>query len=70
MFKNAMLLSGGATSAIEPWDESGFTLTFAKDLDGVWIELIGKRCKSKGTRVLNLVVTPMSWVAISVIGLV
>jgi len=38
-------LAGGATSAIEPWDESGFTLAFVRDPDGVWIELIGKKVK-------------------------
>ena len=38
-------LAGGATSAIEPWDESGFTLAFVRDPDGVWIELIGKNVK-------------------------
>ncbi|MCJ7770244.1 VOC family protein [Candidatus Bathyarchaeota archaeon] len=32
-------LAGGASSAIEPWDEDGSTLAFVKDLDGVWIEL-------------------------------
>jgi lactoylglutathione lyase len=41
------VLSGGGTSAIEPWDEGGFTLAFVKDPDGVWIELIGKKIKSK-----------------------
>jgi len=39
------LLAGGATSAIEPWDESGYTLAFVRDPDGVWIELIGKKTK-------------------------
>ena len=43
-------LAGGATSAIEPWDESGYTLAFVRDPDGVWIELIGKSVKSKSTR--------------------
>jgi lactoylglutathione lyase len=38
-------LAGGATSAIEPWDESGFTLAFVRDPNGVWIELIGKKAK-------------------------
>ena len=44
-------LSGGATSAVEPWDESGYTLAFVRDPDGIWIELIGKRraYKSKKT---------------------
>lgn len=36
------VLKGGATSAIEPWDESGYTLAFVRDSDGIWIELIGK----------------------------
>jgi lactoylglutathione lyase len=40
-------LAGGATSAIEPWDESGYTLAFVRDPDEVWIELIGKKAKSK-----------------------
>jgi catechol 2,3-dioxygenase-like lactoylglutathione lyase family enzyme len=43
-------LAGGATSAIEPWDESGYTLAFVRDPDGVWIELIGKSVESKSTR--------------------
>jgi len=38
-------LAGGATSAVEPWDEGGYTLAFVKDPDGVWIELIGKSVK-------------------------
>jgi len=37
------VLAGGATSAIEPWDEGGYTLAFVRDPDGVWIELIGKK---------------------------
>ena len=43
-------LAGGATSAIAPWAESGYTLAFVRDPDGVWIELIGKRVKSKPAR--------------------
>lgn len=39
------VLEGGATSAVEPWDESGYTLAFVRDPDGVWIELIGKKVK-------------------------
>jgi len=39
------VLAGGATSAIEPWDEGGYTLAFVRDLDGIWIELIGKKVK-------------------------
>jgi len=39
------VLAGGATSAIEPWDESGYTLAFVRDTDGIWIELIGKKVK-------------------------
>jgi lactoylglutathione lyase len=35
-------LAGGATSAIEPSDESGSTLAFVRDPDGVWIELNSK----------------------------
>jgi len=34
-------LAGGATSAIEPWNEGGTTLAFVRDPDGVWIELHG-----------------------------
>ncbi len=40
-------LSGGATSAIEPWDEGDSTLAFVRDPDGVWIELMGKRIKRR-----------------------
>lgn len=35
-------LAGGATSAVEPWDEGGSTLAFVRDPDGVWIELHSK----------------------------
>jgi lactoylglutathione lyase len=42
-------LEGGATSAIEPWDEGRFTLAFVRDPDGIWIELIGKKSKLKPT---------------------
>jgi lactoylglutathione lyase len=35
-------LEGGATSAVEPWDEDGSTLAFVSDPDGVWIELHSK----------------------------
>jgi lactoylglutathione lyase len=38
-------LAGGATSAVEPWDEGGVTLAFVRDPDGVWIELHGKEAK-------------------------
>jgi catechol 2,3-dioxygenase-like lactoylglutathione lyase family enzyme len=38
----AKTLAGGATSAIAPWSESGYTLAFVRDPDGVWIELMGK----------------------------
>lgn len=38
----AKTLAGGATSAIAPWTESGYTLTFIRDPDGIWIELMGK----------------------------
>jgi catechol 2,3-dioxygenase-like lactoylglutathione lyase family enzyme len=44
------ILVGGATSAIEPWDEGRYTLAFARDPDGVWIELIGKRVKSSKSK--------------------
>lgn len=37
------VLAGGATSAVEPWDEGGYTLAFVRDPDGIWIELIGKK---------------------------
>ena len=39
------VLAGGATPAVEPWDEGGYTLAFVRDPDGVWIELIGKKTK-------------------------
>lgn len=39
------VLAGGATSAIEPWDEGRTTLAFVRDPDGVWIELIGRKVK-------------------------
>ena len=39
------VLAGGATSAVQPWDEGGYTLAFVRDPDGVWIELIGKKTK-------------------------
>jgi lactoylglutathione lyase len=35
-------LSGGATSAVEPWDEGNSTLAFVRDPNGVWIELHSK----------------------------
>ena len=35
-------LDGGATSAIAPWSENGYTLAFIRDPSGVWIELMGK----------------------------
>jgi catechol 2,3-dioxygenase-like lactoylglutathione lyase family enzyme len=38
-------LAGGATSAVEPWDERGCTLALVRDPDGVWIELHGKTTK-------------------------
>jgi len=39
------ILANGASSAIQPWDESGYTLAFVRDPDGVWIELISKKVK-------------------------
>jgi lactoylglutathione lyase len=36
------VLAAGATSAVEPWDEGGYTIAFVRDPDGIWIELIGK----------------------------
>ena len=39
-------LAGGATSAVEPWDEGGSTLAFVRDPDGVWIELHSKTTES------------------------
>lgn len=44
------VLAGGATSAVEPWDEHGYTLAFVRDPDGVWIELIGKKAKPTSTK--------------------
>jgi lactoylglutathione lyase len=35
-------IAGGATSAIEPWDEGRSTLAFVRDPDGIWIELHSK----------------------------
>jgi catechol 2,3-dioxygenase-like lactoylglutathione lyase family enzyme len=40
------VVARGATSAIKPWDEGGYTLAFVKDPDGVWIELIGRTAKT------------------------
>ena len=40
------VLAGGASPAIEPWDEGGYTLAFVRDPDGIWIELIGKAKKA------------------------
>ena len=40
------LVDSGATPAVEPWDEDGYTLAFVKDPDGLWIELIGRAAKS------------------------
>ena len=39
-------LDGGATSAIEPWDEDDSTLAFVRDPDGIWIELHGTTSSS------------------------
>ena len=44
------VIAGGATSAIEPWDEGGYTLAFVRDPDGVWIELIGKKIRTGTTQ--------------------
>jgi lactoylglutathione lyase len=41
------LLAAGATVAVKPWDEGGYTLAFVRDPDGIWIELIGKKPKLK-----------------------
>lgn len=35
-------LAGGATSAVEPWEEGSSTIAFVRDPDGVWIELHSK----------------------------
>jgi len=35
-------LARGATSAIAPWSENGYTLAFIRDPNGIWIELMGK----------------------------
>ncbi len=40
-------LAGGATSAVEPWDEGDSTLAFVRDPDGVWIELHSKTLAPK-----------------------
>jgi catechol 2,3-dioxygenase-like lactoylglutathione lyase family enzyme len=50
---NEKVLVGGATLAIEPWDEGGYTLAFVRDQDGVWIELVGNMVRlvsHKGSR--------------------
>jgi lactoylglutathione lyase len=41
------VISGGATPAVEPWDEDGYTLAFVRDPDGIWIELIGRTRKKQ-----------------------
>lgn len=41
------VLAGGATPAVEPWDENGYTLAFVRDPDGIWIELIGRAVKRR-----------------------
>ncbi|MEM3642159.1 MAG: VOC family protein [Candidatus Bathyarchaeia archaeon] len=41
----ARVLADGATTAVEPWDEDGYTLAFVRDPDGIWIELIGRAAK-------------------------
>jgi len=38
-------IKGGASSAVEPWDEGGYTLAFVKDPNDIWIELIGRKAK-------------------------
>lgn len=44
------VLDGGGTSAIEPWDEGGYTLAFVRDPDGIWIELEGKKPKLRRSK--------------------
>jgi len=36
------ILANGGSKAIEPFIEGGYRLAFAKDPDGIWIELLGK----------------------------
>ena len=36
------ILANGGSKAIEPFSEGGYRLAFAKDPDGIWIELLGK----------------------------
>jgi len=42
------LVDSGATPAVEPWDEDGYTLAFVKDPDGLWIELIAAKSVKHG----------------------
>jgi len=44
------VLACGATSAVESWDEGGYTLAFVRVPDGAWIELIGKRVKPRSQK--------------------
>jgi lactoylglutathione lyase len=46
-------LAGGATLAVEPWEEGGVTLAFVRDPDGVWIELHGKEAKPASRKKRN-----------------
>jgi len=38
-------IKGGASSAVEPWDEGGYALAFVRDPNDIWIELIGRKAK-------------------------
>ena len=40
--KYAEILANGGRRAIEPFSEGDYRLAFAKDPDGIWIELLGK----------------------------
>jgi len=40
--KYGELLANGGSKAVEPFSEGGYRLAFAKDPDGIWIELLGK----------------------------
>lgn len=37
----------GVQVAIEPFSETGYRLAFAKDPDGIWIELIGRETRKR-----------------------
>jgi len=44
--KYQQMLANGATKAVEPFS-GGYRLAFAKDPDGIWIELLGKERRAR-----------------------